>query len=52
MISVAGSALSARIAAYNEVYTDSGISHEFLTALREKSVKVIVTGEEDESAND
>jgi DeoR family glucitol operon repressor len=36
----------------NTIITDSGISHEFLTALREKGVKVIVTGEEDESAND
>ncbi|WP_213716824.1 glucitol operon DNA-binding transcriptional repressor SrlR [Cedecea lapagei] len=34
------------------IITDGGISHEFLTALREKGVKVIVTGEEDESAND
>lgn len=34
------------------IITDSGISYEFLTALREMGVKVIVTGEEDESAND
>ncbi|WP_336819594.1 glucitol operon DNA-binding transcriptional repressor SrlR [Cedecea sp. MMO-103] len=34
------------------IITDGGISHEFLTALCEKGVKVIVTGEEDASAND